>query len=304
MRKKNDPLYEIAKWLQNAEKTQVASIFENMDDDWLESALKNFQNKEWGDLINNNEIFHILVQVVCERFNLDVGDIDGYYGDKTANAVRKLQQKIGTGVDGAFGPKTLNKVLEQWETLKTWDGKIDVKKEWPATQEAAIKQKSTTKKDWNQKIVLKEKDIEDTQKSGRTSKKTVDISYRSNHVEKKKTLSFDTDDFKKISTKLWTYGTEITLQDNDWNYFYDTFNLDDDGFKWRNPNIAIVDGVLSLTEAWKKYQKELLAKNYIKRIYDEHMDIPHSDWNNIKDRKSDFLMILLMPKYQKTNYQI
>ncbi|MCM3140633.1 peptidoglycan-binding protein, partial [Bacillus safensis] len=36
--------------------------------------------------------------------------IDGYYGPKTANAVKRFQLMNGLAADGIYGPKTKNKI--------------------------------------------------------------------------------------------------------------------------------------------------------------------------------------------------
>ncbi|MBW8281099.1 UNVERIFIED_CONTAM: peptidoglycan-binding protein [Bacillus amyloliquefaciens DSM 7 = ATCC 23350] len=37
--------------------------------------------------------------------------IDGYYGSKTANAVKRFQSMYGLTADGIYGPKTKEKML-------------------------------------------------------------------------------------------------------------------------------------------------------------------------------------------------
>jgi N-acetylmuramoyl-L-alanine amidase len=52
------------------------------------------------------------VQTILDGAGYDVGTIDGVFGPKLAAAVKVLQEKHGTKVDGIIGPKT-------WRALKS-----------------------------------------------------------------------------------------------------------------------------------------------------------------------------------------
>lgn len=49
------------------------------------------------------------IQTLCNAFGCDAGRVDGFYGENTAAAVKRLQRKFGfkgKAVDGKWGPKT------------------------------------------------------------------------------------------------------------------------------------------------------------------------------------------------------
>ena len=55
------------------------------------------------------------VQNFLNRYGFDAGDEDGYFGEQTANAVRKFQAFAGLNPDGDVGPNTI-------EIMRNWTG--------------------------------------------------------------------------------------------------------------------------------------------------------------------------------------
>lgn len=58
-----------------------------------------------------------VLQLILRIAYTDVGselEVDGVYGEKTAEAVKTLQEELGVDADGDFGPATRQVLKEQW----------------------------------------------------------------------------------------------------------------------------------------------------------------------------------------------
>ena len=100
----------------------------NYDMDAVKNYLTTIQQKNRSELTSKNSSAWIMaVQIALEKRGIDVGKVDGIFGDGTRAAVRTFQEKNGIRADGLPGPQTIAKLLE-WEDKKPEWG--NWKEEW------------------------------------------------------------------------------------------------------------------------------------------------------------------------------
>jgi zinc carboxypeptidase family protein len=81
--------------------------------DAVKNYLTTIQQKNRSELTSKNSSAWIMaVQIALEKRGIDVGKVDGIFGDGTRAAVRTFQEKNGIRADGLPGPQTIAKLLE------------------------------------------------------------------------------------------------------------------------------------------------------------------------------------------------
>jgi len=86
---------------------EVQKVYDTLDD---------FANSDLGGLMNDKDQIPAIRELqtfLTTDLGLDTGTVDGAYGPKTTEAVRKFQSAIGgIAVDGNVGPETIAKIKE------------------------------------------------------------------------------------------------------------------------------------------------------------------------------------------------
>lgn len=81
-------------------KTTIVNKTTNNTADWTGQTLKKGSK---GEAVKD-------LQNMLEKAGFDVGKVDGIYGDKTANALKSFQKKVGISQDGIAGSTTYSKL--------------------------------------------------------------------------------------------------------------------------------------------------------------------------------------------------
>lgn len=94
-------------WINN---TYAVTMSEKEVNDYLNSddyAGGTYREGDTGTMVT-------WIQEALKKLDYYEGDISGHYGNKTKEAVRVFQKENGLGADGVAGPKTIAKIMEEY----------------------------------------------------------------------------------------------------------------------------------------------------------------------------------------------